>query len=227
MRLTARDSKLVKDLVLSHVLSRDQVIRLGYFSTVTRANTRLRQLKEANLVKRISTPFYGQGLYCADSDAEVLLGDRMNSIFQGRSASPRFIQHAMCLTNIRIKLASRGAETWRFEQQLRTTFTYAGKPYDIRPDGLAVMRKGLLVIEADLGHVAPAKFKEKLVAYDAFIKSGECLRAWGQRDFTVLTVTTGDLRAKRLTHLMPKTADFQLMTETYEKLGISLVGGWS
>lgn len=227
MRLTPRDTKLVRDLVLSHVLSRDQIIGLGYFSSVTRANTRLRQLTELGLVKRLATPFFGQSLYCADSDAAVVLGQRMSSIFQGRTGSPRFLQHALSLTNVRMNLLGRGARAWRFEQQARTTFVHGGKEYDIRPDGLAVMEKGLLVIEADLGHVAPAKFHEKLISYTAFIKSGECIRAWHSKDFAVLAVTTGHLRAKRLAQLMPKSAPFEFIAETYDQLGISLTGGWS
>lgn len=56
MRFTERDIKLVRDIALSHIVSRDQVIDLGYFDSVTRCNSRLRGLVAADAVRKVSTP---------------------------------------------------------------------------------------------------------------------------------------------------------------------------
>lgn len=227
MRVTERDIRLVKDMALSHVLSRDQLIALGYFSSVTRANTRTRLLRNLGLITIINTPYFGQSLYTVGAKAKELVGDRIAPIIAARSPSPRFLQHALSLTNVRVALLSRGATAWRFEQQLRTTFRFAGRDYDVRPDGMAVTPKGLIAVEADLGHVAPAKFREKLRAYDAFVASGECQRCWHEETFRLLTVTTAKLRASRLSRLTPPRSAFEHLCQTYDQIGVTLAGGWS
>ncbi|MBS1722965.1 MAG: replication-relaxation family protein [Armatimonadetes bacterium] len=227
MRLTSRDARLVRDLALSHVLSRDQLIGLGYFTSVTRANTRLRNLVASGLVRRTETPFFSQSLYAAGPKAGVVTGERIGGILSGRSGSPRFLQHALCVNNVRLALLAQGASAWRFEQQLSLTFPYAGREYQVRPDGLAAFPGRITVVEADLGHVAPSKFKEKLLAYDAFVLSGECQRHWKLPTFELLTVTSGRLRASRLRRLLPAQASFHFLCQSHDHLGIAWAGGWS
>ena len=227
MRLTSRDRRLMKDMALSLVLSRDQILALGYFTSVTRANTRLRELRAEGIVRRIETPFFAQSLYAVGPGAEVLLGDRIARIVAGRTGSPRFLQHALCTTSVRLALLAKGASAWRFEQQLRAKFRHGGKDFEVRPDGLAVLASGLIAVEVDLGHVAPSKFQEKLKAFDAFVTSGECARHWNEPTFTLLTVTTGQLRASRLASLVPKNCSYRFECRPAEKLGISFAGAWS
>lgn len=164
--------RLLRDLTLSHVLSRDQVIELGYFGSVTRTNTRLRELRELGLVRTLDTPFFAQRLYAVSATASEVVGPRIAPLTATRTGSPRFLQHALSVTNTRIVLLGRGGERWLFEQQARTTFTFGGKDWDVRPDGIAVEKGTHLPVEVDLGHVAPAKFKEKLASYHAFVESG-------------------------------------------------------
>lgn len=227
MRLTERDVRLLRDLALSHVLSRDQVIDLGYYGSITRANTRLRELCDLGLASRIATPFFAQSLYVATRKAGQVVGERIANLIAGRAQSPRFLQHALVLTNVRIELVKRGATAWRFEQQIRVPFTYGGREYQVRPDGMAVMPDSLLLVEADLGHVAPAKFKEKLMALDAFVASGECQRLWKQERPSLLTLTTGRLRAAHLRRLAPAQPMFEYACQTFSECGVKSVGGWS
>ena len=227
MRLTTRDVQLVKDIGLSHTMSRDQIVNLGFFTSVTRANTRLRELGEEGFVSRIKTPFFGQLLYMAGPNAANIVGERIIPLLAGRASSPRFIQHALSVTNTRIALNDLGGSVWRFEQQLWRKFEYEGRSFEIRPDGLSHLPKGPMVVEVDLGHVAPAKFKEKLNAYNAFLKSGACDHLWDLSEFAVLTVTVGDLRASRLQRQTPQDARFQHICKTFKALNIPTVGGWS
>ncbi len=152
MRLTDRDLQVLKDMALSHVLSRDQIIALGYFSSVTRANTRLRDLAKLGLLRRIDTPFFTQSLYAVSKRSCELLGQRLGAIVAGRGDSPRFLQHALLTTEVRIKLLSRRASSWRFEQQIRTVFSLNGQPLEVRPDGLALFPdRPATAVEVDLG----------------------------------------------------------------------------
>ena len=227
MRLTTRDVRLLRDMALSHVLSRDQIIALGYFGSVTRANTRLRLLGRFGLVRRIDTPFFSQNLYCVGVKASEIVGERIAKLVAGRAASPRFLQHALLTTNVRIELIRRGASSWRFEQQLWVCFKFAGKEYQVRPDGLADTANGLIAVEVDLGHVAPAKFREKLLAFDAFIASGQCQRQWNAPSVSLLTLTTGKRRASQLLRLAPKGTAFAFECHSLDVFGVPRVGGWS
>ncbi|MFZ4507045.1 MAG: replication-relaxation family protein [Fimbriimonas sp.] len=222
MILQARDVKLIKDLSLSHVLSRDQFIGLGYFGSVTRANTRLRELKNLGFVKSISTPFMTQQLYAPGKRAVDVVDYRISNLLRGRTETPRFIQHALNTTNIRIALLARGALDWRFEQQLWRKLA----DLEVRPDGLLITRQLPMFIETDLGHVSPQKFKAKLAAYEALIHSGQCKSLYGFEEFRLLTVTTGIKRARTISRLLPTPA-FEFKVQTFEDLGLTPVGAWS
>lgn len=227
MRLTPRDVRLVKDIGLSYVMSRDQIVSLGYFSSITRANTRIRALRALGVVRRIETPFFTQSLFVAGPRSVGIVGERIASILAGRTGSPRFIQHALCVNNVRLALLKKGATAWRFEQQLSTSFRFAGREYQVRPDGLAVSDAGLVAVEVDLGHVAPSKFREKLLGFDAFADSGECARQWHAPTFKVLTITTGKLRAKRLLRCVPPDSRLTFECLTFDQLRVPFIGHWS
>ncbi len=228
MQLTTRDIRLLKDIALSHVLTRDQVIALGYFNTITRANRRLRQLSDIGLARRLDTPFFSQSMHMVTSKAAELVGERVGALVAGRSGSPRFVQHALCTTNTRIRLMARGAQHWKFEQQLRRAFYSAGTRHEIRPDGVAVIdHNRWLAVEVDLGHVAPAKFEEKLKTYQIFVNSGKCQELWGVPTFRLLTLSPGKVRSTRLLGLTPSNCAFEHITSTFEEFGVPAVGAWS
>lgn len=227
MRLTPRDRQLVRDISLSHVLSRDQIIDLGYFSSITRANTRLRQLREMHFLRGLSTPFFDQFLYTSGPRAKELVGEQVASLLSHRSSTPRFIQHALCTTNLRIELINRGATGWRFEQQIRHCFRFAGRDYEVRPDGMVCLDGAVVLLEVDRGHVNPQKFREKLLAYDAFVLSRQSSRQLGAESFKLLTVTTGSLRCKRLLRLCGATLAFCFEAVSAEALGVTFPGEWS
>lgn len=225
MRLTERDVRLLRDLSLSHVLSRDQILALGYFGSVTRANTRLRGLKGLGFVQAIDTPFFAQSLYSVAPKASEIVGERLSALTASRTGTPRFLQHALAVTNARIALIAKGGTGWKFEQQLRASFRFGGKEQEVRPDGMILKGGGPVALEVDLGHVAPAKFREKLRAYEAFALSGEC-RRWGAGSFSLLVVTTGKLRAARLSRLLVPSG-FALRCEPHDRLGIPYPRAWS
>jgi len=225
VRITARDVRLVRDIALSHVLSRDQILHLRYFGSATRANTRLRGLVKLQLLIRYETAFYSQGLYIPGPRAADVTGERIARIIEGRSGSPRFLQHALSVTNVRIALLSKSEGQWRYEQQLWRASEEAPR-FEVRPDGLFIASAPIFV-EVDLGHVAPAKFAEKLKSYARLADSGNCVSLYGFPSFRLLTVTTGNLRARHLRRLLPQDAGFEHLVQTFEEVGAATPSNWS
>lgn len=228
MLITDRDVQILRDIALSHVMSRDQLISLGYFASVTRVNARLQHLCGEGLIRRLETPFCQQSLYVVTRRSADLVGAQVAALISGRSGTPRFLQHALSVTNTRIRLLERGATAWRFEQQVSVTFSAGGRQHEVRPDGLAVFpARRVLAVEVDLGHVAASKFRAKLASYDRFARAGACTSAWGVPTFRLLTLTTTACRATRLAALTPPDARFEHVATTYADFGVPSVGAWS
>lgn len=227
MRLTKRDIRLVKDVALSQILSRDQIIKLGYFGSVTRLNTRVRGLLAESFLSVSSTPFFGQRLYMTGSAASSILDPRIVSLLVRRAPTPRFLQHALAVNETRVALLKSGCVDWRFELQLRHSFLWRGQTIDIRPDGMVRQNGIVTLLEVDMGHQNPKKFQEKLRAYEAFVESGESCAVWGTTDLAVLTMTTGKRRVATLSHHAPDSRWPTFSLTTFQDLGIQVVGGWS
>ncbi len=226
MKLTARDIQVVKDIALSHVLTRDHIIELGYFSSITRANTRLRGLIACGLIQRLPTPFFGQSIYCPGKRAPHVVGEKIAPLIRRRAESPRFLQHAMCVTNVRLALVKRGSTGWRFEQQATASFASKQKWDEVRPDGLSLTPSGLVAVEVDLGHVPTQKLKQKLHSYQTFARTGTCRDHWQAETFSLLFVTNSDTRAHRIRRLV-QAFDIDIVVRTFDALDIPTPGSWS
>ncbi|MBX7135772.1 MAG: replication-relaxation family protein [Fimbriimonadaceae bacterium] len=224
MRITHRDFRLLRDLLLSHVLARDQILELGYFGSLTRANTRLRELCHAGLARRLPVPYYRQSLYSGTKRAAELMDRNIARLVEGRSATPRFIQHSLATTSVRVALCRRTSAEWRFEQQLWRKLPALG--VEVRPDGLLITSTRTF-IEIDLGHASANKYKEKLESYGVLARSGLCGELYGFESFRLLTVTTGALRARHLRQLQPYEAGFDHLVQTFEECGATQIHSWS
>lgn len=222
MIITRRDVALIRDLTLSHILSRDQILDLGYFGSVTRANTRLRGLVALELVKRLSTPFFGQGLYIATKRSAELVGENISPLLKSRFDSPRFVQHALAVTNCRVALTGKSGGEWRFEQQLWRKLDR----HEVRPDGL-ILASLPTFVEVDMGHVSAAKFKAKLAGYRAIADSATCQTLYGFPSFRLLTITSGPLRARHLRNLLSGDTGFDYRVQTFADLGVAPITAWS
>lgn len=94
--------------------------------------------------------------------------------------------------------------------------------------GLLRRQAGIVAVEVDMGHVAPAKFKEKLLALDAFVASGECERRWHRETFTLLVLTPGRARALSLARLKPQNCHLQpRLPDLRTVWPVTPFGGWS
>jgi hypothetical protein len=225
MKITARDVSLIKDLALSHVMSRDQILQLGYFGSITRLNTRLRGLMALGCIKRLETPFFSQSLYAVDRKANVLVGENIAPLLAHRADSPRFIQHALNVTNVRIHLKSKGLDAWRFEQQLWRTLP-GRRGTEIRPDGMVLKGTQPMFIEIDLGTVAASKMRQKFAAYN-LLALAHVHELYGSDSLRLLVVTTNETRAANLRRLLPEKSAFPCLIQTFDQLGIPSVQSWS
>jgi len=224
VRITERDVRLLRDIALSHVLSRDQIMALGYFTSVSRCNRRMASLVASGYVRVLTTPFHRQSLYVVGTNAGDIVGERIAAILSGRASTPRYLQHALATTEVRLALLRDGGD-WRFEQQLWAEFVWGGSRHQVRPDGLHRHETCVKFVEVDLGHVAPSKFARKLLGYQTYRASGAFEAAYEQDLFTVLTVTTTPARRRRLASLAPRNLPTEVLT--FDELGIATPGGWS
>lgn len=225
MKLTDRDIRLVRDIALSHVLSRDQMIELGYFTSVSRCNRTLARLKTSGLVTTLTTPFFGQRLSVAGSKAKEVVGEKIARLLAFRQPTPRFLQHSLAVTEVRVALLKQGGTGWRFEPQLKHAFAYKGALHEVRPDGLICLEGEQVLLEVDLGHVSARKFREKLLTYKRYWDSGSFRATYGNQPLRVLTLSTTPLRCHHLAALATSTESFRFAT--FESIGVSAPGGWS
>lgn len=225
MNITERDIRVIKDIALSHVLSRDQLLRLGYFSSVSRCNRRMAWLASEGFVNVLTTPFFSQHLYAHGPKCRNVVGERISALLSGRSSSPRYLRHSLAVNEVRIALTEKMSGTWKFEQQLWQDFSWGGTLHQVRPDGLVKVEASVTFVEVDLGHVAPTKFAKKLRSYHTFQLSGIFEASYECSQFSLITVTTTQERKHRLARLAPNS--FECVFKTFEDLGIAAPGGWS
>lgn len=221
-RLTQRDLQVLEDVAKSHALLRGHLLKLGYFTSVTRLNTRMRELVGLGLARRLETPFFNESLYTVSPKGGELLSPELAGLIKARPASPKFLRHCLAVTDIRIALTKRSGGKWLFEHALWRIVD----GHQVRPDG-AIAARELVFVEVDMGNVALPKFKQKLLGYQALAHSGQCQRLYGHRDFRLLVVTPGKRRASHLSRLLPSDPGFGYLVETFESLGVALTPSWS
>lgn len=161
----------------------------------------------------------------ASSFAHEIVGFQVSKLLENRTQSPRFVRHALSVSDVRIALIKSGGE-WRFEQQLWRTLPDR-KPILLRPDGLLVTKSLPVFIECDLGHASIPKIKEKLNGFSRLAHSKKCKELYGFDTFRLLLITTGSLRARHLRNALPKDPGFEFLCQTFEEVGVSLIPNWS
>lgn len=218
MKLTARDLELIRDVALSHVLSRDQVIRIGYFTSISRANRRLTALTEEGYLRIYDSPFAGQRLYWIGRQSLPYLSVDVQKLVGGRVGSPRFLRHSLAVTEVRLALLAQGATAWRYESELWRKFKVQGVNYEVRPDGSVRNGQISTFIEVDMGNVSQSKFEAKIDAYKA-IQKGSSVK------FNLLIVAPTKARLNTL--LKGEVEAPGISASTFDELGITLPGAWS
>ncbi len=207
MRLQLRDIEVLQEIAFHGVVSRDQVIQLGFFSSIPRANARLCPLTAMKLLKRIegSCGFTSrQSLYAVTSRAASLLDERVAQLIAGRKQCPQFVDHSLMVVDVRLHLTRLSAHTWKHESQIRHRYNHESTTYEFRPDGLVYVEGNCLFIEADRGNASRKAISETFASYDRYATSGTFNETYNRPGFRVLVVTTRMRRARVLKEVARK-----------------------
>lgn len=227
--LQARDRQLLADLFLHRVMSRDQILDLGYFHTVPRCNNRLRKLLVAGLVRRRTSVARGsasQALYQVGKAAvphiclSLDLGaDEVTRIVVQGTANLA-LEHTLGLVDLRIVLGrvahDEGLQDYkwvpealcRHEYSVRNAGTWT--QHILKPDALVHwrthVRQKFNFVELDLGHVSQGAFRRKIESYRRYLCFGVFSETYGEDLFDVLIITTGHRRLENLRSLVGKSS---------------------
>lgn len=186
--LTARDRRMITLLTRFRLLSRDQIMTLAPFHSLTRVNTRLAALVRARVLSRKQIavlPGHGsaQALYSlGPRSADFTQCDAMEIRRQVRQAARwewSSVEHLLTCNELLIAFgrACRTKENtsliaFRTEPELRETMTQAS----LCPDGWLAWRSGDRAfngfIEVDLHHEGLTQCRSKVLAYQAYASSG-------------------------------------------------------
>ncbi|MBI5708228.1 MAG: replication-relaxation family protein [Armatimonadetes bacterium] len=219
--LRARDLKILADLFLHRVMSRDQLIALGYFGSVPRCNNRLRKLQDHGYVRRYCHLARGSGsqaLLSLGRSAAAIIANHLElpeedvRLQAGRDAPTMFLEHTLGLVDLRILFGKAAlnlellAYDWLPEPLCRHEYSVrrgsAWIKCVVKPDAYVHWATAgetrAFMIEFDLGHVSQRAFQRKAQAYRRYHADGAFTEAYAHESFDVLTVTTSERRLGNL-----------------------------
>lgn len=212
-RLTERDRRLVDLVSRCRLLSRDQIMRIAPFGSLTRANTRLALLVQERVLSRKLMPSYpgkggAQALYFPGSDADSLGIDRdvlARQIRQVRRWDLRYVAHVLAaneaLTAFIAALAGRtdaALLSFKTEPELRQALLN----HALVPDGwiswIQSGRRFNAFMEVDLHNEGLTEWRMKVVHYLQYADAGLHAELFGYRSFRVLVIAKSVARQKNL-----------------------------
>lgn len=218
LRLQPRDVEFLVQLYLRVVLTRDQILRLGVWPSLPRANHRLRKLFDHGFVTRL-WPLVGrhgsQGIYCIGKAATPYIARELDVLTSEITANfqcgamPTTLEHLLSITDLEIEFRrsasaqERKLELWLPERACRHEFEVREQsgiwtPHVLKPDAYVQLGGLAAFVECDLGHVGSAKFARKLACYALYAELGLCREAYDRDAVAVLTITTGPKRREHL-----------------------------
>ena len=242
MRLEERDEQILCDLFLHRLMSRSQIEKL-YFSSTVRCNARLRLLFDHKFVLRHfppAAPFGAQAVYSVGKAALPIISRRLEmdlpevTRYFRRTQTPTFIEHTLAMVDIwtGFQDAAQANETvnldlWLAEMQCRHDWDIRApdgrwQRESFKPDGFVRLEtsSGYLnfFIEADLGHTSSKQFEGKLLTHTRYLESGLFSQTYGCPAFRTLVITTGQRRLKNLREILEKKSSELFWFSTFEAL---------
>ena len=206
-------------------MTREQVVKLGYFTSMQRANARLLLMRNAGLLHLVRlNPSLDtrQHLYSVARSATDFLDSKIASLLTARSVTPRHVDHALATVNMRIELMRLGMTRWLPEPQIRHRYSrnagVSTRIEEFRPDGLAKFGSDCVFVEIDRGHVSSPRMKVKLGTYRAYVRHGPFKATYEQDQATLLIVTTGRIRKRHIERHLSAASPVAVAVETFESL---------
>lgn len=213
LRLMQRDMTLLADLFWHRLMSSGQILRLGYFSSLSRCNRRLNQLRKGGLVLPYpevpSVTGLSQVVRISRPGMLVLLErgrvKRTDAYVSYPEPSRSMAVHTLSIVQVRCLLSSPNIDLvmWLPEGRCRHEYFVSGSNTAriFKPDAYAEIRsergRTSFFIEVDLANSSRRQIEEKLRSYERYQKEtfGE---TYGKKNFKVLFVTTTAGRCRQL-----------------------------
>lgn len=201
LAFTERDRAIVREVSRFGVMSRDQLMRLTFFFSKTRANERLKKLVDHGYLASRRQPLAVGGPRCVYLPGR-LLADGRDVRKRFVDTSDLFLTHQLGLVDIRIAFEQHShLLRWLAERDL------AGLSLGLVPDAYLEYEVGTLTycafVEYDRGTETLGRIERKVRAYLDLAHSGRFEHTFKRRFFRVLIVTDS---AGRLAHLALSTA---------------------
>lgn len=227
MRLMERDIEILKAVHEFRIVRGDQLQAL-YFGSQSTASYRLSRLYQHGFLDRHFLPtlgglasspaLYTLGRRGADVLRRVLdCGPKdIRKPPNNQELSPLFLEHLLQINDFRVAVtvAARdqgyALEMWLDDYQLKAaydrvviqTLQARRRTVSLIPDGYCVLQvpqgRACFFLELDRGTMTRARFRDKVLAYQAYIASGQYEKRYGTRSLRVLTVTSGPKRLENL-----------------------------
>ncbi len=212
--LTERDRRLIEHVRRFRLMSRDQLMAIAPFGSLTRANTRLATLVGARLLSRKQMPVYpgkgsAQALYFLGRASGAVLKIEHETlgthIRQVSRWDLRQVEHVVAANQalVRAIQAIRGAPAaaiiaFRTEPELRQLFS----DRRLVPDGWVAWaelgKRFNYFLEIDLHHEGLQEWREKVLRYLEYAESGVHQERFGFKAFRVLVLAKSAARIKNL-----------------------------
>lgn len=227
MRLMERDIEILKAVHEFRIMRGDQLQAL-YFGSQSTASYRLSRLYQHGLLDRHFLPTLGglassPALYALGKRGVDILrrvldcGPKdIRKPPNNQELSPLFLEHLLQINDFRVAVtvAARKQEytleTWLDDFQLKADYdrvviqTPQGRKRTVSliPDGYCVLQvpqgRACFFLELDRGTMTRARFRDKVLAYQAYIATGQYEKRYGTRSLRVLIVTSGPKRLENL-----------------------------
>jgi hypothetical protein len=215
LSVTARDRSLLSEVMRFGVMSREQLVRLKFFSSKTRANERLKKLVVHGYLtcKRQALTAGGpRHIYLPGPALENTHGARKRFA----EASDLFVAHQLGLVDIRLTFEQhRGISRWLSDREL------AVLKLPVIPDAYVEFELAGQIccafIEYDRGTETLARFERKVRSYLEFAYSGAFERAFKRRFFRLLVIVESGRRLSTLSVAVVRITDKIVRFTTLEQ----------
>ncbi len=226
-RITQRDREIIADVALYGTASRSQLMELGHFSSISRANRRLRLLCEAKYLRRtfIATgPHQNETIYILGPAGAAIAAEECNldlkELKRQASRTPQrmYLEHHLLVLSVRLQ----AREPWGnarladflAEPECRHDYEVVADTRRtrrlIKPDSVAIFdldgKQFPVFIEVDRGHVSLPQMSGAFERYGRYWTDGAFANAYdadSEIPFTVAVITTAGPR--RISHLRQLT----------------------
>jgi len=227
MRLMARDLEILKAVHELRIVRGSQLQAL-FFGSQSTASYRLSRLYQHGLLDRHFLPTLGgiassPALYTLGKRGIDLLRRVLDSDPKEirkppdyRALSPLFLEHLLQINDFRVAVTVAARELdytlkkWLDDFQLKASYDRVvieapnrrRREVSLIPDGYFVLHvpqgRACFFLEMDRGTMTRGRFRDKVLAYQAYIASGQYEKRYGTRSLRVLTVTSGPKRLENL-----------------------------